>query len=399
MLNEIAVLANENQGFLALVTILVAILVPFLKPAFTRFNETFRYPSLKCILTVESTKKAYGRQVDSEDLEEITLTYKKSNNNSIVPSLSYLDAVREGKYIHSISYQNSPFILSAPTIILDILNTGSAPILIKGFQVNIKSSNPINEAIPVFDNRHCEALELNLINQGFSPMHDVQIKFTISSNPDSSNEPLSYEMHADEIIKSKAFDLKPLLVPLGIDVDYFEDEVMIDYYGAKMQHSFCEDAELRGQIRSEFDNRVQKALGSFPRPSGRFLFVHGILSFKSASNKPNTPHVTIPFSAEVPMYMKAFAGPSLEAKYSAKLQSKGSNYTINIGDIHLLQGNSGNRFTFTLGADASSKHLIEIYVVTEKGKQRLMKKTNIELLIPRTWSEDNSNRKSSSSLI
>ncbi len=147
MLNEVGHWLNDNQGILAIILFLAASFGAFARWLLLR-PRVFALKSLRPTLTVDSDRSFSGHN-DHADQPELTLSYKMLDDGSIGPILPYLAKIENGERVESNFYHNTPFNLSFPKLQLDILNEGDAPVLVKAFFFQIRSSTPVKSPVPV----------------------------------------------------------------------------------------------------------------------------------------------------------------------------------------------------------------------------------------------------------
>lgn len=378
MLDNLSKLLNDNQGALTLLLSLLSGLAAFCVWLWKRMRCL---DSLHSTLTVKSNRSFEGYN-DHQDDPDLSLTYKLVGDRDIQPQLPYLEKIKAGGLIESNFYHNTPFNFSFPSLIVDILNTGESPVLVRSFLFDVKNSYSTEQPVPIF--HPCGPFSVNLVNEGREPMKNVKISFYVSTKMDREIKEFDLAYTFDEVIEQQGINIAEMLKQQGVDVDYLVEKAGFDRLDAESHYRREENPLIRKQIKADYDSKIADALGPYKELKGELLNIHGKLIYEILNFDGQVKRVSLPFSTHTYIMLTPHAPPPLTAQYDVVFRVNDSKYQIHREDIHLLGAKDGYRFVFNLSALQSTSHQFDFKIITDVGKKTLTKSMRLSLFIPRS---------------
>ena len=278
---------------------------------------------------------------------------------TIEPKLPYLDDVRDGHPVWSISYMWQPFRWLPLTLDLKFLNTSDETVYLTDLELNVKKSHPNTE--PVLFVKSGESFpSLSISNDGWGRLCSPRLKLAFADGVGQPSFPgqLPFEVSLADFSDFHELDLSDQFTELGVDVE------------------------------AVMNRHPNPELGPFP---SRRAFVYGQLDFADENGQSRIFKFGTDMRIEGPL-LGMFGPPSFE--YQTRLQVEGEDYRQSVGISHVIKSNEYDRFLLQLDVDKSSSHELTISVKGNKGTAATSLPLHVSLFVPRSVHERIADRES-----
>ena len=331
---------------------------------------------LSTTISVESFRDFTGYN-DNSDKSELLLEYKLIDGTKIQPHIPYLEKIRREKRIEGNYYVNTPFCMTLPTLIVDVVNENDIPILIESFNFGVFESVKILVPIPVFHIKP-DPFHILIENQGTSPMQNVRLSFYVSIKDEVENKELEHSFNYDSIADFKSIDISDHLASQGVDTRYLSEYALYDFMSARDIFNSEKDEKKKEEAKADYSKKIATALGPYGDLIGPLLAVHGKLSYETNGKK-----VSLPFTTYTWIRMNPQAPPPLSASYDVEFKVTSNAYDISFPSIHELKAKSAHRFSFNLSSACWSRYDFSLKMLTNHGVNKIHDNFQLEVFLSR----------------
>ena len=299
---------------------------------------------------------------EQSNFQYVLKTYR--NALEINPYNEYLNKLKNGGPIRSLSYWDSPFGFQFPTLDFKILNNSGKTIAITKVQFRIAKSRTDPFPILVIHGNGYD-MQFPLVNIGWGKVRNCLVNFTLVEPGQSTvydgNYP--YEFNIGDFKKyPEDNDLSPFFKRSGVDVDYIRQIYLYS-------------------LHDEIDSNLLKALGPFKEGKAKMF---GLIIYEGESAYGILEKDSVKFEATIFLGQPGVGRPIPPSFfYDISFDTLNDSYVRELNVMHEIKSGESDRFDVKISALKSSRHLFDISLIYNDNQEFIIPGIRLNYLMCR----------------
>jgi hypothetical protein len=281
--------------------------------------------------------------------------------------MGYLDQLRSGGPVKSLSYWYVPYDWQFPNLDLKIVNNSKATIYLSEAVIAVKKSHIDPRPVLHIKDSSNSQMHFWLINEGWGAATNCKLLYSFAqpSEPVSFAKPYDFSQELEVIDESNRVDLTDTLGDAGVDAAFLKDreKFFSDYY--------------RGD-----KSLTHKAFGPFSE--GKVL-VFGELEYTERTSSGGENKGSLKFSTIVSLTPPGAGAPRPPTfQYDAMLKVDEKDYKVHININQEVPPGDTDRFNIRLGAPKSSIHDFSVRLIYNDKQTISSDEVELSMFVPKS---------------